>query len=178
MVPINERDDQIAKDSLPPVGSFALIKDLVRDYTDLKKVQEVERKKLDLDSIRAFPGSKIAKTAASTLGDSDWEQHAKTRSVSQWGTEQLNKKTTLFRQKGLRDPGSGRFQTSTKEWLNGYDTVRNQFAKRNTVIGGGSARMNSTVGQAMFNLKRTLPPPTQDDANKHIRYHSHRNGAA
>ena len=136
------------------MGSFALIKDLVRDYTDLSVMQSQERKKLNLDSIRAYPGTKIAKTVKSTLADSEWEQHAKSRSVSQWGTESLAKKTTLFRQKGLRDPGSGRFQTSTKEWLKGYDTVRHQFAKRNTLIDvgrnerlvGGSARMSTTVG--------------------------------
>ena len=32
---INKRDEQIAKEKLPEVGSFSLIKDLVRDYTDL-----------------------------------------------------------------------------------------------------------------------------------------------
>ncbi len=73
LVPINERDNKLAKDGLPPVGSFALIKDLVRDYTDLSTMQGRERKKLDLDSVRAFPGTKIAKTAATTLADSDWE---------------------------------------------------------------------------------------------------------
>jgi hypothetical protein len=64
---INQRDSKIAKDTLPPVGSFGLIKDLVRDYTELTVVQEKERKKHEIDSLRAYPGTNIAKTMAMTV---------------------------------------------------------------------------------------------------------------
>lgn len=93
---------------------------------------------------------------------------AKNKTAAFWNFDSTNK-TTLFRTKGLKDDGCGRFQTSTKPWLDGYDTVRE---KRHPSL--GSTRMNSTVGQAMFNLKRSLPPPSQHDANKYIRLNNNK----
>lgn len=43
--------------ALPEIGSFSLIKDLVKDYTSVSKKQDIERVKLDKDSLRAFAGS-------------------------------------------------------------------------------------------------------------------------
>ena len=44
-------------DKLPPVGDFSIIKDLVKDYTELSKVQEVERRKHERISLRAYHGN-------------------------------------------------------------------------------------------------------------------------
>jgi len=55
--PINERDTKLNSTRLPAVGSFGLIKDLVKDYTDLYAGQTKEKKKHELDSLRAFPAT-------------------------------------------------------------------------------------------------------------------------
>lgn len=58
-------------DTLPPVGSFSLIKDLVREYTELTVVQNKERKKHEIDSLRAYPGTNIAKNMSRTYQKND-----------------------------------------------------------------------------------------------------------
>lgn len=60
----------------------------------------------------------------------------------------------------------GRFTTSTKPWLDGYDTVRNRFKEDKTVDEG---RNNTAVGRALYNLKKTLPPVTKNHANAFIK---------
>jgi len=45
------------REVLPEIGSFDLIKDLVRDYTNLTKIQKIKREKHDNDSLRAFAGT-------------------------------------------------------------------------------------------------------------------------
>ena len=86
--PISNRDNAIKQDGLPSIGSFALIKDLVRDYTDLTIAQQKERKKLDLDSKRLYPSTKIAKDTFKASMNADFLDHGrKSHSVAQWGTE-------------------------------------------------------------------------------------------
>ena len=136
---INLRDTKIQKDLLPPVGSYGLIRDLVRDYTETSQTQEKERKKLDLDSFRAFPSTNLAKTRAESMKrskDNSW-----TFSFMEMGGSIGAGKKTLFNVKGLREANStvGRFQTSTKPWLDGYDSIRAKKAK-------AQDRMNSSVG--------------------------------
>jgi len=87
---INQRDHKIAKDVLPPVGSFGLIKDLVRGYTDLTVVQEKERKKHEIDSLRAYPGTSIAKNMSMTSRQ-DSSRNGPHQIASWGGTDQLNK---------------------------------------------------------------------------------------
>lgn len=91
-----------------------------------------------------------------------------------WGSESLNNKTSLFRPKGLRDDPNtiGRFQTSTKAWLDGYDSVRQQYNEK-AQSSGHHKRMSSGVGQAMFNLMRSMPNTSREDPNRYIRQ-SHR----
>lgn len=125
----------------------------MRDYTELTVVQGKVQKKHEGDSFRAYPGTTTARAARSVQMRNLDSLDAKNKTAGFWNFDSTNK-TTLFRTKGLKDDGCGRFQTSTKPWLDGYDTVRE---KRHPSL--GSTRMNSTVGQAMFNLKRSLPPP-------------------
>ena len=162
---INQRDSQLTKESLPPVGSFGLIKDIVRDYTELGIEQARSKQKHDMDSLRAFPGTKIAQDIKLSKDKVAW-QDRKSRSMSMWGTEDTNKKKTLFRQKGLRDDGVGRFQTSTKQWLDGYDSVRERYTK---AYSSENSRVNTAVGRAMFNLRRTMPSTAHADPNIYIR---------
>ena len=164
----NQRKKLPQKDALPPIGSYDLISDLVRDYTQLSKKDRTEKSKLHLDSLRMFPGSRISRNATLAQDKEAWEER-RSRSMAAWGTEALGKKTTLFRPKGLRDENGtgGRFLTSTKPWLDGYETVRDKFQKGLTPK---IPQMSTTFGQAMFNLKRTIPNTGhKDDANKYIR---------
>ena len=111
---------------MPPIGSYDLISDLVRTYTDITKKDRVEKLKLHSDSLRLYPGSRLSRKAAGRTLDED---RRRSQSMAAWGTETLNKKTCLFRPKGLRDDDgtTGRFLTSTKPWLDGYETVREKF---------------------------------------------------
>ena len=61
----------------------------------------------------------------------------------------MPRKKTVHRPNTFKDEPSllGRFTTSTKPWLDGYDTVKKQF----------NERKRSAVGRALYNLKRTLP---------------------
>ena len=65
------------------------------------------------------------------------------QSTNEWGNEELNKKHTLFRQKGLRDTSTtGRFVTSTKPWLDNYESVKKSKTRNlrfNSVVVGGVA---------------------------------------
>ena len=114
---LNRRDRSMkAKDaSLPPIGSYDLISDLVRTYTDISKKDKVEKSKLHSDSLRLYPGSRISRHKAAAGRTLD-EERRRSQSMAAWGTETLNKKTCLFRPKGLRDDDGtqGRFLTSTK----------------------------------------------------------------
>ena len=89
--------------------------------------------------------------------------------MAMWGSESLNNKKSLFRAKGLRDDPNtiGRFQTSTKAWLDGYDSVRSNHNNK-AQSQGQFKRMNIGVGQAMFNLKRSMPTE-REDPNRYIR---------
>ena len=49
-----------------------------------------------MDSLRAFPGTKIAQDIKLSKDKVAW-QDRKSRSMSMWGTEDTNKKKTLFR---------------------------------------------------------------------------------
>ena len=166
---VNRREKLPVKDALPPIGSFDLISDLVRDYTTLTIGQNKEKSKLDLDSLRAFPGTKVSKNSKLSKDKDAWEER-RSRSMAAWGTEcSTNIKTTLFRKKGLREVTgtTGRFNTSTKPWLEGYDTVREKFQKGLTPK---IPQMSTTFGQAMFNFKRTMPNTgVKEDANRFIR---------
>ena len=82
---------------LPNIGSFSLIKDLVRDYTDLSNVQTREKRKHDLDSLRAYPGTKIAQDVKLAHDKVAWQDRAAAQNVAKWGSESLGKKNTLFR---------------------------------------------------------------------------------
>ena len=120
---INNRDSKLAKDGLPAVGSFDLIKDLVRDFTVLRVKQVKEENKHNKDSLRLYAGTKLAKDTVAA--NRRQEEDSQMRSTSEWGNEELNKKHTLFRQKGLRDTSTnGRFVTSTKPWLDNYESVK------------------------------------------------------
>ena len=73
--------------------------------------------------------------------------------MAAWGTTACtSNEKSLFRPKGMRDMDgtTGRFHTSTKPWLEKYDTG-NDLGLKN------KPRMATTFGQAMFNFKRTLP---------------------
>ena len=112
---INNRDSRLAKDGLPAVGSFDLIKDLVREFTVLRVRREKENNKRERDSLRLYAGTKLAKDAVAARERQEVSDYSQMRSTSEWGNEQLSKKHTLFRQKGLRDTSTtGRFVTSTK----------------------------------------------------------------
>ena len=54
------------------------------------------------DSLRLYPGTKISKDISLSKDKAAWEQR-RSQSMAQWGTEATSKKSTLFRQKGLRD---------------------------------------------------------------------------
>ena len=73
--------------------------------------------------MRAYPGTKIAQDMKLAKDKVAWQDRT-SKSIAKWGTDSLNHKNTLFRQKGLRDDSGGRFQTSTKPWLDGYDSVK------------------------------------------------------
>ena len=95
------------KDTLPPVGSFSLIKDLVNEFTELTVVQEKERKKQEIDSLRAYPGTNIANHMSRT-----YQKNEKTSiGVVDWGgNEPIQNRATLLMSKGIRDNGgTGRF---------------------------------------------------------------------
>ena len=148
--------------ALPEIGSFSLIKDLVKDYTGLSKQQRVERRKLDNDSKRAFAGSlratKSGKSAFVVDRRSPWRDE----------TDEIGRRKEKYRASSFKGEEElvGRFTTSTKPWLEGYDTVRNQFKERKKEDEG---RINTSVGRALFNLKRTLPPVGKDEANRFIK---------
>ena len=62
--------------------------------------------------------------------------------------------------------------TSTKPWLDGYETVKQNFKSIGRSV-SKTPRMNSTMGQAMFNVKRTLDhSDSKADANQYIRRHN------
>ena len=150
-------------DSLPPIGSFDLISRLVRNYTKVTVEAKKEKNKLNLDSLRLFPGTKISKNATLSKDKVAWEER-RSRSMAAWGTEATTKKNTLFRPKGIRDMDgtTGRFHTSTKPWLEKYETENGVAPKVH--------RMAATFGQAMFNFKRTLPVTShKEEANQFIR---------
>jgi len=156
----------MARDGLPAIGSFSLVKDLVRDYAELSVVQDYEKKKHDLDSLRAFPSTRKCKQSMNKTQDgSSYRSH----SMNNWADESKNNRMHMFRGKGIREEtgfDSGRFQTSVKGWLEGYQTVREKFQQQESE---GMGRMNSSVGKALFNLKRTMPAPTKQDANAWIK---------
>ena len=49
-----------------------------------------------------YPGSKIAHNVKKARDKNAWHDRA-ARNLSIWGSESVNQKYTLFRQKGLRD---------------------------------------------------------------------------
>ena len=152
--------------TLPEIGSFSLIQDLVKDYTGLSKQQDNERKKLDFDSLRAYPGSLRATKPGRSAS---WVDRSK-MSNDGWGTEGSTRNRSMATKpstmRGEDTARVGRFQTSNKPWLDGYDTVRKDFVQRKATDNG---RMNTSVGRALFNLKRTLPPASNADANMYIK---------
>lgn len=152
--------------ALPEIGSFSLIQDLVKDFTGLAKKQVNERKKLDCDSLRAYAGS----LRATKVGKSAFWGDKKPMAiqVSQDDDELTRRRTTQIRPSTLKNEDSlvGRFTTSTKSWLQGYDTVRVQFKERKKTE---ESRNHTSVGRALFNLKRTLPPSSKEEANAFIK---------
>ena len=152
--------------TLPEIGSFSLIQDLVKDYTDLSKKQDNERRKLDFDSQRGYNGSLRATKAGRSAS---WVDRKSQSNIEGWGTEastrgrSLNKPSILLEDTNQR---VGRFRTSNKAWLDSYESVKKDYEKKKVHDNG---RMNTSVGRALFNLKRTLPPSTKDEANSFIK---------
>ena len=123
---------------------------------------------MDGDSLRAFPASlRVSKVSKSGY----WGERNARSMQHTWDGDEVSTagQTTSHRPKKMKDENNliGRFTTSTKPWLDGYDTVRNQFKERKST--------SNVVGRALFNLKRTLPPSTKDDANANIKQFNRRN---
>ena len=108
-------------DNKPAYGSFALVKDLVLDYNQLDVDQTRIRKKQHENSVRAYPATRVAKDMSLSLDKQAW--HARTNRGT-YKPFEANQKT-LFHNKSLREDGKhGRFETSTKPWLDRYAEVR------------------------------------------------------
>ena len=150
--PINQRDSLLAIDNSPAYGSFALVKDLVLDYNKLDIDQTRVRLKQNENSVRAYPATRVAKDISLSLDRTAWHARTNRGAPKQFNANQKS----LFHAKSLREDGrSGRFETSTKPWLDKYAEVRTHH--RNAASQATSSRTNTAVGQAMFNLKRTMP---------------------
>lgn len=165
----------VKKDGLPEIGSYDLIKDLVEEYNTNANFFVKEKAKQDGNSLRLFPGTKVA-TNKNLARDKEAWQERRSRSVSTWATQSTTIKTTLFNKNGIREERGtqGRFLTSTKPWLEGYETKKNKYFQSTRNSFGADSRMSTTTGQAMFNVKRKILPigDYKADGNLNIRQNS------
>ena len=99
------------------------MKDLVLDYNKMGVDQARVRKKQQENSVRAYPATRVAKDVTLSLDREAWLARTNRSAYKPFDANQK----TLFNAKSLREDGkAGRFETSTKPWLDKYAEVRSQ----------------------------------------------------